>query len=139
MSKPIAVQGCTIGYSVDGGTVSVVGEVSAASSHNSVNGNKCYIKNITVDILAGTTVLLTTPPEGAASGSGTLVLPGTITISGTSSKTSDGENAFVLQDDDGSASFQFAFPASSGTNPVTSDVTIKAEVSKAGQNVVNVT
>lgn len=138
MSVP-AVQGCTITYSVDGGTVSVVSTVSPASSKTSSGGNKFYHDKITIAVNMGTSVVLSTPPASAASGSGTLTTPGTITIDASTQKATTSGKGFVCKGDEGSATFTFAFPAASGTGTVPGSVEITAKVSDASQNVVNAT
>lgn len=136
MSKEIAVQGCQVTYTVDNGSVTLSAQLSQASGPVASNGNTAYIEKIMCTIASGT-VNLNTPPGSASSGSGT-VPPGQIIIEGTSQKTASEEKPFVLKEDEGKQTFMCIFPASSG-GTISAPVTIKAQVTDAGQNVVKVT
>lgn len=142
MSKLVAVEGCTIDYSIDGdplGSVELLTQIVPSQSKVSAGGAKTYVDKLSITVLSGT-VTLSSTPEGASASTGTITspLPGTIDVSGTSEKATSEGKASVLLNDEGSATFVCAFPASpSGTVP--SDVTIKATVTDAGQNVTKVT
>lgn len=142
MSTLIAVQGCTIKYSIktpDSGTTSPVATLSAADAKARSGGNKAYKDKITITIASGTVSLDNTPP-GASSGEGTIIEPGTIDIDSTAQKASSGGDKLVLKGDKGSATFNCLFQATT-TPPgtITYPVTIEAEVDDPGQNVVKVT
>ena len=141
MSTLIAVQGCTIKYNVkspDSGSVSLVATLSTATGKALSSNNKAYKDKIIITVASGT-VSLDNTPSGASSGDGT-VTPGSITIDGTSQKSTTGGNKFVLKGDKGEFTFTCIFPASSAPPPtITYPVTIEAEVDDPGQNVVKVT
>ena len=139
MSTLVAVQGCTIEYDLPDdslGSVELAATVSTASSKVQGDGKKAYKDKITITVTGGS-VNVTTPP---ASGTNPGVVPlGSIEIDGTSEKTNSGGNAFVLEGDEGEATFQCMFPPTTGTSPVPGNVKIRAKVTSAGQNVLKVT
>lgn len=139
MSKLVAVQGCTIEYETDPSStdLSLVATISDATTKASSGGNKAYKDKITITVSAGS-ITLNETPAGASTSTGT-VPPGTIEISGTSEKTSSEGDAFVLQDDEGDATFVCTFTPTSGPNPIPVNVKITAKVTDAGQNVLKVT
>lgn len=138
MSKLIAVQGCSIDYDLPDdalGSVSLVAEAAEASGKVSAGGQAAYKNQISITVTSGS-VTLSSIPEGATANQGT-VPPGSITITGTSTATTQG-NKFVLQDDDGENTFACIFPGPNGST-VPADVKIRAKVTGAGQNVTKVT
>lgn len=139
MSKLVAVQGCTIEYETDPSStaLSLVATISTANAKVSSGGNKAYKDKITITVSAGS-ITLNEVPARASSATG-VVPPGTIEISGTSEKTSSEGDVFVLEDDEGDATFVCTFTPISGPNPVPKDVKITAKVTSAGQNVLKVT
>lgn len=139
MSKLVAVQGCTIEYETDPSStdLSLVATISTADAKVSSGGNKAYKNKITITVSTGS-ITLNEIPAGASTATG-VVPPGTIDISGTSEKTSSEEDVFVLQDDEGDATFVCTFTPTSGPNPVPVNVKITAKVTDAGQNVLKVT
>lgn len=139
MGKLVAVQGCSIKYSVEGGSCSIVGTIRPGNATISVKGNKAYKEKLIIDVVSGV-CSLDTPPAGASSGSGVLSLGGTIEISGTSENSTTNGAPLVLKGDEGSQSFTFMFPPSSSPNPIPSNVKVTATVDDPNnQNVVNVT
>lgn len=139
MSKLVAVQGCTISYETDPSSValSLVATVSIASSKASSGNKQAYKDKITITIASGS-ITLATPPEGASTNIG-VVPGGTITIDGTSSKSTTEGDVFVLEGDEGDEDFICTFTQTSGPNPITKQFTITAKVASAGQNVLKVT
>ena len=139
MSELIAVQGCTIDYDLPDdslGSVSVSATVAQASSKVRADGKTAYKDKITITVASGS-VTLSSTPSGATSPTGT-VPPGTITISATSEKAHTGGNDFILEEDDGDATFQCIFPGPNGSQ-VPANVKIRATVSDSGQDVTKVT
>lgn len=134
-----AVQGCTIQYSISGGTVSVTGTVANASSKCKSGNNQLYRKELKITVSAVSVVLLS-PPAGASSTTGTGVGPfSSFTISASTEKTSDRDENFVCEGDADTQSFKFMFPQASGPNPISVDIDVTAKVSSANQNVVKAT
>lgn len=138
MGKLIAVQGCSVAYSISGGTCSISGTISPGDAKIAVEGNKAYKEKLTINVTSGSCTLLT-PPPGAQNPQGTMYMGGSLTIDGTSQKTKTEGESLVLEGDQGSQSFTFLFPQISGPSPISVDIEITAKVDDPGQNVVNVT
>ena len=132
----LAVQGCKFSPSLDTGVGTINANLSTSttpSNVNLVNSNGIFFDKITVNVPAGSSVALTTPPSGATSSTGQLMTADTIDISGTADNILDenGKKA-VQKGDKGSKSITFTFPApNGGTVPYAVNVT--AEVTDAGQ------
>lgn len=141
MSKAIAVDGCTLQYSLDTGmgTVSVSSAtITPPTGKVKCKGKVAFHNKLTV-IISQSSVVLTASPAGAVSPtSAAQPAPATINISGTSSKAKTMGDSFVLEGDEGSVSISYLFPGPNGTQ-VSSSVTVHAKVSDAGQSVVKVT
>ena len=139
MSELIAVQGCTFKYeTTPSGSVTLAVTVVPATGKALSGGNRAHIDKIIINVISGT-VSLNSPPAGASSGQGT-VPPGSITISGTSVKSTSDMKKYVLKGDNGQNIFSCIFPSSSAPPPtIASPVTIKATVDNPNQNVVKVT
>ena len=133
--KKIVVEGCTITYSISTGSVSINGVVVKPSSDVSVQKKTAFKDKLTINVISGNVVLLS-PPTGAASPEGELTVGGNIEIEGTSSKTSTDNKSFILEGDEGSASFVFSFPQMAGPLPITQSIKVTAKVTDAGQNKV---
>lgn len=139
MSKSVAVQGCTIEYETDpsSSSLSLAATISVANAKVSSGNKKAYKDKITVTIASGT-ITLNSVPAGASTATG-VVPPGTIDINGTSSKNTTEGDKYVLEDDEGDATFICTFTQISGPNPIPVNVKITAKVTDAGQNVLKVT
>lgn len=139
MNKLVAVQGCTITYSTDPNNIglSLSTSVSVASSKVKSGNKKAYKDKITISIVSGF-ITLSSPPAGASTNIG-VVPEGTITIDGTSEEATTEGGVFVLQGDEGTATFVCTFTQTSGPNPIPVNVDITAKVSDAGQSVLKVT
>lgn len=135
----IAVAGCSFSASID----STLGTISALLSTSTQPSNKVLVQDkgvhkdkITVILATGSSVLLTVPPEGAASPTGVLLEPQTIAIEGTAENVLVEGKKAVQKNDEGTASITFYFPDPNGTPTITSDVDVTVKVSNAGQSVV---
>lgn len=132
----LAVQGCSFEASLDTGQGSISATLSAVSVPSTdvlVNNKGVFFNKITVMVATGSSVTLTSPPPGATSPSGQLLVPDTIDISGTADNILDaGGNKAVQKDDDGSKSLTFTFPAPQ-EDVTTYPVNVTVKVSDAGQ------
>lgn len=139
MSKLVAVQECAFKYeTTPSGSVTLAVTVVPATGKTLSGGNRAHVDKIIINVISGT-VSLNSPPAGASSGQGT-VPPGSITINGTSAKSTSDMKKYVLKGDSGQSIFSCIFPSSSAPPPtIASPVTIKATVDNPNQNVVKVT
>lgn len=132
----LAVQGCSFEASLDTGQGSISATLSAVSVPSTdvlVNNKGVFFDKITVMVATGSSVTLTSPPPGATSPSGQLLVSDTIDISGTADNILDaGGNKAVQKDDDGSKKLTFTFPAPQGA-VTTYSVNVTVKVSDAGQ------
>lgn len=135
----IAVAGCSFSASID----STLGTISALLSTSTQPSNKVLVQNkgvhkdkITVILGTDSSVILTTPPVGAASSTGVLLDPQTIDIEGTAENVLVEGKKAVQKNDEGTDSITFYFPDPNGTPTITSDVDVTVKVSNAGQSVV---
>lgn len=137
----IAVSWCTFQASLDtgAGTISAVLSTSTqASSKVLVDSKGVYFDKITVTVGLGTSVVLTSVPEGASANTGTIAEVGSIDINGTASDVLDSSsNVAVQKNDSGSKKLTFIFPSTVPPSyTVLSDVNVTVKVSDAGQTYV---
>lgn len=132
----LAVKGCSFEASLDTGQGSISATLSTATTPSKdvlVNNKGVFFDKITVTVASGSSVTLTSPPPGATSNEGKLLVSDTIDISGTAGDILDaGGNKAVQKDDDGSKSLTFTFPAPQGA-VTTYSVNVTVKVSDAGQ------
>ena len=139
MSKLVAVQGCTVEYDLPDdslGSVELIAAVSTASSKVQSGGKKAYKDKITITVTGGSVSVTTPPPGGTNPGA---VPPGSIKINGTSAKNTTNGDKYVLEGDEGEATFECMFAPATGTSPVPGNVKIRAKVTSANQSVLKVT
>lgn len=132
----LATSSCSFKASLETGKGTITATLSTTTqpSQKVEAGSGVFFDKVTVIVASGSTVTLTTPPEGATSSTGQLMAPDTIDIEGTADNITDSNDKSALQKGDkGDKELTFTFPAPNSST-ITSPVKVIVEIDDAGQS-----